>query len=134
MVRIVSPSRLAIGTALSLALLAPSSFAQDLFYKGKTVRLIVGAPPGGGFDAYSRAISRHIGKYIPGNPIMVVDNMPGAAGLVAANYVYKATRPDGLSAGTFVGAYFCSRCWVFRALNSMPRILSFWEFPRRTIS
>jgi tripartite-type tricarboxylate transporter receptor subunit TctC len=54
MVRIVSPSRLAIGTALSLALLAPSSFAQDLFYKGKTVRLIVGAPPGGGFDAFPR--------------------------------------------------------------------------------
>jgi tripartite-type tricarboxylate transporter receptor subunit TctC len=92
--------------ALFLSLLVPSACAQDSFYKGKTVRFIVGAPPGGGFDTYSRAITRHIGKHIPGNPTMLVDNMPGAAGLVAANYVYKASRPDGLSVGTFVGGLF----------------------------
>jgi hypothetical protein len=68
--------------------------------------VIDGAPPGGGFDTYSRALTRHLGKHIPGNPTMLVDNMPGAAGLVAANYVYKASRPDGLSVGTFVDGLF----------------------------
>jgi len=84
MVRITSRSWLALVIASAVNLLAQSSFGQDSFYKGKTIRLIAGAPPGGGFDAYSRAITRHIGKYIPGNPTLVVDNMPGAAGLVAA--------------------------------------------------
>ena len=75
----------------------PLVFAQENFYKGKTIRLIVGLAPGGGFDAYSRVIARHIGKHIPGNPTTVVDNMPGAASLLAANYVYKAAKPDGLT-------------------------------------
>ena len=54
-------------------------FAQEGFFKGKTIRLIVGLAPGGGFDTYSRVIARHMGKHIPGTPAMVVDNMPGAA-------------------------------------------------------
>ena len=78
-------------------------FAQDNFYKGKTIRLIVGLAPGGGFDAYSRVIARHMGKHIPGNPTTVVDNMPGAASLLAANYVYKVAKPDGLTIGNFIG-------------------------------
>ncbi len=80
-----------------------SALAQEPFYKGKTIRLIVGLAPGGGFDTYSRVIARHIGKHIPGNPTTVVDNMPGAASLVAANYIYRAARPDGLTIGNFVG-------------------------------
>jgi tripartite-type tricarboxylate transporter receptor subunit TctC len=79
------------------------AFAQEDFYRGKTIRLIVGLAPGGGFDTYSRVIARHIGKHIPGNPTTIVDNMPGAASLLAANYVYKAARPDGLTIGNFVG-------------------------------
>ncbi len=106
MIAFASRSILAIGVVSLLSLQLHSAQAQDSFYKGKTIRLIVGAPPGGGFDTYSRAISRHIGKHIPGNPTMVVDNMPGAAGLIAANYVYKVSKPDGLSAGTFVGGLF----------------------------
>ena len=86
--------------------LANSLHAQETFYKGKTVRFIVGAPPGGGFDTYSRAITRHLGKYIPGNPVLLVENMPGAAGLLAANHVFRVARPDGLSVGTFVGGLF----------------------------
>jgi hypothetical protein len=84
---------------------APSAlaFAQENFYKGKTIRLVVGLAPGGGFDTYSRVIARHIGKHIPGNPTTIVDNMPGAASLLAANYVYKAAKPDGLTIGNFVG-------------------------------
>jgi tripartite-type tricarboxylate transporter receptor subunit TctC len=77
--------------------------AQDNFYKGKTIRLIVGLAPGGGFDTYSRVIARHIGKHIPGNPTTVVDNMPGAASLLSANYLYKVAKPDGLTVGNFVG-------------------------------
>ena len=84
---------------------APSAlaFAQDNFYRGKTIRLVVGLAPGGGFDTYSRVIARHIGKHISGNPTTIVDNMPGAASLLAANYVYKAAKPDGLTIGNFVG-------------------------------
>jgi tripartite-type tricarboxylate transporter receptor subunit TctC len=97
--------RLLWGIGLVLGLIAhiSSASAQENFYKGKTIRLIVGLAPGGGFDAYSRVIARHIGKHIPGNPTTVVDNMPGAASLLAANYVYKVARPDGLTIGNFVG-------------------------------
>ena len=94
------------GIAVRLFLPIDSAFGQGSFYKGKSIRFIVGAPPGGGFDTYSRAITRHLGKYIPGHPTMLVDNMAGAAGLVAANHTYRVARPDGLSIGTFVGGMF----------------------------
>ncbi len=94
---------LAIGVALLLNTRVTPIFAQDSFYKGKTIRLIVGLAPGGGFDTYSRVIARHLGKHIPGNPTTVVENMPGAASLLAANYVYKVAKPDGLTVGNFVG-------------------------------
>jgi hypothetical protein len=71
-------SRSLLVAALFLSPLVPSAFAQD-FYGAKTVRFIVGAPPGGGFDTYSRAITRHIGKHIPGNPTMLVDNIRAQA-------------------------------------------------------
>jgi tripartite-type tricarboxylate transporter receptor subunit TctC len=76
------------------------------FYKGKTGRIIVGAAPGGGFDTYARAIARHIGKHIPGNPAFIVENMPGAGHLIAANHVYKVAKPDGLTLGHFGGGLF----------------------------
>jgi tripartite-type tricarboxylate transporter receptor subunit TctC len=78
------------------------SYAQD-FYAGKTLRIVVGFPAGGGFDTYSRVMGRHIGKYIPGNPTVVVDNVTGAGSLIAANTIYKATKPDGLTIGNFIG-------------------------------
>lgn len=79
-------------------------FGQEPFYKGKTIRLIVGTDPGGGFDTYSRAIARHISRYIPGSPAIVVENMPGAAHMISANYIYKVAKPDGLTIGNFTGA------------------------------
>ena len=88
---------------LLLTIQVSEATAQDSFYRGKTIRLIVGLAPGGGFDTYSRVIARHIGKHIPGHPTTLVENMPGAASLVAANYVYTAARPDGLTIGNFVG-------------------------------
>jgi tripartite-type tricarboxylate transporter receptor subunit TctC len=84
---------------------APAS-AQESFYKGQTVRIIVGASAGGGYDTYSRTIARHIGKHIPGNPTFVVENMPGAGFLISANYMYKVAKPDGLTIGHFIGGLF----------------------------
>jgi tripartite-type tricarboxylate transporter receptor subunit TctC len=55
------------------------------FYKGKTIRFIVGYAPGGGYDTYTRAIARHIGRFIPGHPTSIVENMEGAGSLLAAN-------------------------------------------------
>src|SRR5215813_15670145 len=59
--------------------------SDDNFYKGKTIRLIVAFSAGGGYDAYSRTIGRHLGKHIPGNPTIVVENMTGAGGIIHAN-------------------------------------------------
>src|SRR5262249_51587051 len=79
------------------------SFAPE-FYKGKTLRIIVGYAAGGGFDLYSRAISRHIGRHIPGNPIAVVENMPGAGGIILGNYLQSQAKPDGLTVGNIIGS------------------------------
>lgn len=65
------------------------------FYRGNTLRIVVGYGAGGGFDVYARIIARHIGKHIPGQPSVVVENMPGAGGLVAANALYNARPKDG---------------------------------------
>jgi tripartite-type tricarboxylate transporter receptor subunit TctC len=80
-----------------------ASTATDDVYRNKTVRIIVGFAPGGGFDTYSRTIARHLGKHIPGNPSVVVENMTGAGSLIAANYLYKIAKPDGLTIGNFHG-------------------------------
>ena len=73
------------------------------FYTGKTVRIIVGYPPGGGYDAYSRVIGRHLGKHIPGNPTVVVDNMAGAGSIVAANHIFNVAPKDGTHIGNISG-------------------------------
>jgi tripartite-type tricarboxylate transporter receptor subunit TctC len=96
-------SRLSIFFVL---LAAATAQAQDGFYRGKTVRIIVGASAGGGYDTYSRTIARHMGKHIPGNPAIVVDNMPGAGFLISANHMYKVAKPDGLTIGHFIGGLF----------------------------
>jgi len=80
-----------------------TSLAADDFYKGKTMRIIVAASPGGGFDAYARVIARHLGKHIPGNPNIIVLNMPGGGTRIAANYVYHKAAPDGLTIGNWAG-------------------------------
>src|SRR5919108_1021006 len=80
--------------------------AQANFYEGKTIRFIVGFSAGGGYDTYTRLIARHMGKHIPGNPALVVENMAGAGSMISANYVYKAARPDGLTIGHFIGGLF----------------------------
>ncbi len=77
---------------------AATVHAQNLsFYEGKTVRLIIG--PGGGYDYWGRLVARYMAKYIPGNPAFVVQNMPGAGSVIATNYVYNVSKPDGLTVG-----------------------------------
>jgi tripartite-type tricarboxylate transporter receptor subunit TctC len=73
---------------------AQKKAAED-FYRGKTITTIVGLSAGGGFDQMARLLARHMGKYIPGNPNIIVENRTGAGGLVALNYVYKAAPQDG---------------------------------------
>jgi tripartite-type tricarboxylate transporter receptor subunit TctC len=91
---------------LALTFPASAALAQQPFYQGKTVRIIVGAAAGGGYDTYSRTIARHIGKHIAGNPTFVVENMPGAGFLIAANHTYRVAKPDGLTIGHFIGGLF----------------------------
>jgi tripartite-type tricarboxylate transporter receptor subunit TctC len=97
---------LALSTlAIVLAAGGGAARAQS-FYEGKTVRLVVGFAPGGGFDTYARVISRHMGRHIPGNPTIVVENMTGAGSLISANHLYRVAKPDGLTIGHFNGALF----------------------------
>src|SRR5215470_9724398 len=76
-----------------MAALVPAK-AQD-FYAGKTIEILVGSAAGGGFDIYARALARHWGRFIPGNPTIVVRNMPGAGGARSAAYVSAVAPKDG---------------------------------------
>ena len=92
-----------LAVLLTITIWSPA-VAQD-FYKDKTIRFIVGQAAGGGYDAYTRTIARHIGKHIPGNPSAVVENMTGAGSLVAANYLYNNSKPDGLTIANWNSAF-----------------------------
>lgn len=89
---------------VAIFLAGGASASAQQFYKGKTIRIVVGFAAGGGFDTYARAIARHLGKHIPGNPSIVVDNMAGAGSLLAANDLYNRAKPDGLTIGNFIGS------------------------------
>jgi tripartite-type tricarboxylate transporter receptor subunit TctC len=96
---------LALAIASNVNLVRAAS-SDDNFYKGKTIRLIVAFSAGGGYDAYSRTIGRHLSKHIPGNPAIVVENMTGAGGIIHANYMYLQAKPDGLIIGNNAGGLF----------------------------
>jgi tripartite-type tricarboxylate transporter receptor subunit TctC len=87
--------------ALVLLFDAASIPAQANFSRGKTITVVVGAAPGGLYDLWARLLARTMGKYLPGNPNMLVQNMPGAGSIVAANYLYGVAKPDGLTIGMF---------------------------------
>src|SRR5262249_56250095 len=71
------------------------------FYRGRSVNLVIGYAPGGGYDLYARTLGRHIGRHIPGNPTIVVQNMPGAGSIKAANFLYTIAPKDGSTFGGF---------------------------------
>ena len=89
---------------LNLLFIPPEGVQAAPYYAGKVISIIVGSAPGGGYDSMARLLSRHLRKYIPGNPYIIVQNMPGASGVIAANYVYKIAKPDGLNIGAIQGA------------------------------
>ena len=91
--------KLLLGLAVAIAV-NDSSQAQD-FYKDKTVTIIVGYSPGGSFDLYARVLARYIGRYLPGNPTRIVENMTGAGGIIAANHLYNRVKPDGFTIGAW---------------------------------
>jgi len=81
--------------------------AQAPFYKGKTITILAGTGAGNVYDLYARLFARHMGRYIPGNPDVIVQNMPGAASMIAANHLYNVSKPDGLTMGAiFPALYF----------------------------
>ena len=84
-----------------VGLSAAAAHAQSDFYRGKTITVVVGSAPGGLYDLWARLFARTMGKFIPGNPNMLVQNMPGAGSMVAANYLYGIAKPDGLTIGMF---------------------------------
>ncbi|HEX9272164.1 MAG TPA: hypothetical protein VGA01_08120, partial [Candidatus Binatia bacterium] len=95
---------IAVIAGFVLLAIAPAQSSTHDFYKGKTIRFVVGQAAGGGYDLAARTIGRHMGKHIPGNPTIVVENMTGAGSLIAANYTYNSAKPDGLFVGTWNGA------------------------------
>ena len=84
---------------LWLLIVNGTTLAQTPFFQGKTIRIVTGYPAGDVNDLWPRLITQHMGKYIPGNPIFIVQNMPGASSMIAANYVYSVAKPDGLTLG-----------------------------------
>ena len=91
----MKPSFLAVIVLLNITAVQ----AQTPFFQGKTIRIVTGYPAGDVNDLWPRLIARHMGKYMPGNPSFIVQNMPGASSMIAANYVYGVAKPDGLTLG-----------------------------------
>ena len=99
--------KVTLGIMLSAAILvwahvAPISQAEAAEpFKNKSIRILIGYPPGGGHDLEARVMARHLSKYIPGKPRIIVQNMPGAGGMIQAAYVYNRAKPNGLTIGLF---------------------------------
>jgi tripartite-type tricarboxylate transporter receptor subunit TctC len=90
----------ALATLISLGLLGGKVHADGGdFFKGKIIRVVVGNSSGGAMDDWGRFIAQHLSRHIPGNPEIIVQNMPGAGAIIAANYIYNVAKPDGLTVG-----------------------------------
>lgn len=106
------------GAALALLFgLSGNAWSAEDFAKGKTLRFIVGASPGGGYDTYTRTAARHISKHFPGNPTPVVQNLTGAGGLIVANYLYNKVKPDGLTVGVWNNVFLLHEALGSRRVN-----------------
>ncbi|HUC99517.1 MAG TPA: tripartite tricarboxylate transporter substrate-binding protein [Candidatus Polarisedimenticolaceae bacterium] len=80
--------------------------AQAPFYEGKTIRIVVGLPAGDVYDLYARMLAEHMGKHIPGNPNIIVQNMAGASSMITANYVYNVAKAEGLTFGSILPSLY----------------------------
>ena len=104
-----------------LLLLCTGAHAQAPFYQGKTISIIVGTKAGDVYDLYPRMLSPYLTKYIPGNPNIIIQNVPGAASLIAANQVYNVAKPDGLTIGAIYPALY------FEQLIKRPEVKFDWN-------
>ena len=122
-----------IGSMIGIALLAFAirTAGADEFYKGKTIRFVVGFAAGGGYDLSARIVGRHMGKHIPGNPTIVVENMTGAGSLIAANYTYSSAKPDGLFVGIWNSAYVLRQALGDKAVRLDARKLGWIGAPTK---
>lgn len=118
-----------LAIALMVRVTTADAASADDFYKGKTIRIVVGFSAGGGFDTYARAIARHMNKHIPGQPAVVVENMTGAGSLIAANHVYKVAKPDGLTIGHFIGGLFLGQVLGQKGIEFDARKFEFMGAP-----
>jgi len=116
---------------LILPVMSAQVSAADEFYKGKTIRFVVGLAAGGGYDLSARTVGRHMGKHIPGNPTIVVENMTGAGSLIAANYTYNSAKPDGLFVGIWNGAYVLRQALGDKAVRLDARKLGWIGAPTK---
>jgi len=114
-----------------LLAIAPAQSSSHDFYKGKTIRFVVGLAPGGGYDLSARTVGRHMGKHIPGNPTIVVENMTGAGSLIAANYTYNSAKPDGLFVGIWNSAYVLRQALGDKAVRLDSRKLGWVGAPTK---
>jgi tripartite-type tricarboxylate transporter receptor subunit TctC len=96
-VRVLALALAATFAAVTTALAAEADVAE--FYRGKSLRILVGYGPGTGYDVYARLLGRHIGRHVPGQPGIVIQNMPGAASLSMANHMYNVAPRDGSAIG-----------------------------------
>jgi tripartite-type tricarboxylate transporter receptor subunit TctC len=92
-------SVMAVALLVALVLFMSGNLFAAPFYQGKTLRITVGFSAGGGFDLWARLFARHVGKYVPGTPTVIVENITGAGGLIQTNQLYKGTKADGLTIG-----------------------------------
>jgi len=107
-------------TLAIILLLAASAHAQAPFYQGKTITIIVGTKAGDAYDLYPRMLAEFMPKYIPGNPNIIIQNVPGAASMIAANQVYSVAKPDGLTIGAIYPALY------FEQLTKKPEVKFDW--------
>jgi tripartite-type tricarboxylate transporter receptor subunit TctC len=105
--------------------------ADEPFYAHRVVRIVVGYGPGGGFDIGARILARHLGRHVPGAPAIVVENMPGAGGLIAANHLYRVARPDGLTIGHFTGGLILGQVFGQKGIEFDARRFEYVGAPER---
>src|SRR5204863_5368006 len=106
---------------------------EGRFFEGKTIRIVVGFSAGGGYDTYSRVIARHLGRHVPGKPTVIVENMPGAGSLIAANHLYRVAKPDGLTIGNFAGGLVLAQVLGQPGIEFDARKLEWLGVPSREV-
>jgi tripartite-type tricarboxylate transporter receptor subunit TctC len=132
-----------LAPAASAAPKAPSSKADETglneqavanFYGGKTIHIVVGFAAGGGYDTYARLISRHLGKFVPGNPAVIVDNMPGAGSLLALNHVNNTGPKDGTEVGSVSGGLFLQALFGNQSVRFDATTMQYLGVPNATFN